>query len=82
MWKPFRQSLEEWVPKCRIIYDKVHILQHAGQAVDEVRRAKFFRRGGAARDLVRGKRWLPLTGWLHLDRGRRRQLNSCTRCLL
>jgi transposase len=64
------------VPQCRIIYDKFHILQHAGQAVDEVRRAEFFRKGGAARDLVRGKRWLLLTSWLHLDRGKRRPLNA------
>jgi transposase len=72
----FRQSLAQWVPECRIIYDKFHILQHAGQAVDEVRRAEFFRKGGAARDLVRGKRWLLLTSWLNLDRGKRRQLNA------
>ncbi len=76
MWEPFRQSLEQWVPQCRIVYDKFHILQHAGQAVDEVRRAEFFRKGGAARDLVRGKRWLLLTSWLNLDRGKRRQLNT------
>jgi transposase len=76
MWEPFRQSLEEWVPEYRIIYDKFHILQHAGQAVDEVRRAQFLRKGGAARDLVRGKRWLLLTSWLRLDRGKRRQLNT------
>ena len=31
MWEPFRQSLEQWVPECRIIYDKFHILQHASQ---------------------------------------------------
>jgi len=76
MWEPFRPSLEQWVPECRIVYDKFHILQHAGQPVDEVRRAEFFRKGGAARDLVRGKRWLLLTSWLNLDRGKRRQLNA------
>jgi transposase len=76
MWEPFRQSLEQWAPQCQIVYDKFHILQHAGKAVDEVRRAEFFRKGGAARDLVRGKRWLLLTSWLHLDRGKRRQLNA------
>ena len=37
MWEPFRQSLEQWVPQCQIIYDKFHILQHASAAVDEVR---------------------------------------------
>ena len=31
MWEPFRQSLERWVPECRIVYDKFHILQHASQ---------------------------------------------------
>ena len=76
MWEPFRQSLEQWVAECRIVYDKFHILQHASQAVDEVRRAEFFRKGGAARDLVRGKRWLLLSSWLNLDRGKRRQLNA------
>jgi len=76
MWEPFRQSLQQWVPQCQIIYDKFHVLQHAGKAVDEVRRAEFFRKGGAARDIVRGKRWLLLSSWVHLDRSKRRQLNQ------
>jgi transposase len=76
MWEPYRQSLEQWVPRCQIIYDKFHILQHASQAVDEVRRAEFFRKGGPARDLVRGKRWLLLSSWVHLDRSKKRQLNQ------
>jgi len=76
MWEPFRQSVGQWAPQCRIIYDKFHILQHAGAAVDEIRRAEFFRKGGAARDLVRGKRWLLLSSWVHLDRGKKRQLNE------
>jgi transposase len=76
MWEPFQKSLEQWVPQCRMVYDKFHILQHASRAVDEVRRAEFFRKGGVARDLVRGKRWLLLTSWLNLDRGKRRQLNT------
>jgi transposase len=42
----------------------------------KVRRAEFFRKGGAARDLVRGKRWLLLSSWLNLDRGKRRPLNA------
>jgi len=76
MWQPFRQSLQQWVPQCQIIYDKFHILQHASQAVDEVRRAEFFRKGGAARDIVRGKRWLLLSSWVNLDRNKKRQLNQ------
>lgn len=75
MWEPFRQSLEQWVPKCQIVYDKFHILQHAGAAVDEVRRAEFFRKGGAAREVVKGKRWLLLSRWVHLNTDKKRQLN-------
>jgi transposase len=76
MWEPFRQSLEQWVPGCRIVYDKFHIMQHAGAAVDEVRRAEFFRKGGAAREVVKGKRWLLLSRWVHLNTDKKRQLNQ------
>ena len=76
MWEPFRQSLEQWAPNCRIVYDKFHIMQHAGAAVDEVRRAEFFRKGGGAREVVKGKRWLLLSRWVHLNTNQRRQLNA------
>jgi transposase len=76
MWEPFRQSLEQWVPNCRIVYDKFHIMQHAGAAIDEVRRAEFFRKGGAAREVVKGKRWLLLSRWVHLNTHKKRQLNQ------
>lgn len=76
MWEPYRQSLEQWVPQCQIIYDKFHVLQHAWAAVDEVRRAEFFRKGGRAREVVKGKRWLLLSSWVHLDRKKKQQLNQ------
>ena len=76
MWVPFRASIFEWSPECLIVYDKFHIMQHANKAVDEVRRAEFFRKGGSMRDVVKGKRWLLLTRWVHLDAGKRQQLNS------
>jgi transposase len=76
MWDPFRQSIEQWLPKCRIIYDKFHIMKHANAAVDEIRRAEFFRKGGPARELVKGKRWLLLTRWVHLTARKKQQLND------
>jgi len=39
MWEPFRMSMEQWAPRCRIVYDKFHITQHANQAIDEVGRS-------------------------------------------
>ena len=56
MWKPYRLSIEQWALNCQIIYDKFHIMQHANAAVDEVRRAEFFRKGGQMRGVVKGKR--------------------------
>ena len=76
MWEPFRLSIEQWAPKCKIVYDKFHIMQHAGNAIDEVRRAEFFRQGGPARDLVKGKRWLLLTHWGNLTEHKRQQLSE------
>jgi len=76
MWRPFTNSIEQWAPNCRIVYDKFHVLQHANQAIDEVRRAEFFRKGGRMRGVVKGKRWLLLTRWMNLDSQKRQQLND------
>jgi len=76
MWKPFRNSVREYVPGAKIIYDKFHVMQHANRAVDEVRRAEFFRKGKQMRDLIKGKRWLLLSRWVNLDHGKRQQLNE------
>jgi transposase len=76
MWQAFTTRITAWAPRCRIVYDKFHVMQHANQAIDEVRRAEFFRKGGRARQLVKGKRWLLLSRWVHLDVAKRQQLNA------
>jgi transposase len=76
MWEPFRMSIEQWSPDCAIVYDKFHILQHANKAVDEVRRAEFFRKGGQWRGVVKGKCWLLLTRWVNLTPAKRQELNG------
>src|SRR3989454_2687014 len=63
MWEPFRLSIEEWAPGCRIVYDKFHIIQHANDAVDEVRRAEVFRKGGEMRDVIKRKKGGRLSRW-------------------
>ncbi len=55
MWEPFRVSIE-WAPQCRIVYDKFHIIQHANDAVDEVRRSRVLpQRAEDARSSSKGK---------------------------
>lgn len=75
MWEPFRLSIEQWAPQCRIVYDKFHILGHANDAVDEVRRAEFFRKGSKMRDLIKGKKWLLMSRWKNLKATGRGVLN-------
>lgn len=76
MWEPYRLSIEAWAPNGKIVYDKFHIMQHANRAVDEVRRAEFFRKGEKMRGLIKGKRWLLLSRWINLDTTKRRMLNE------
>ena len=76
MWEPFTRSILQWAPQCKIVFDKFHVMQHANAAVDEVRRAEFFRKGGSRRGLVKGKRWLLLSRWVHLDSKKRQLLNE------
>ena len=76
MWPAFTNSIQHWLPEARIVYDKFHIMQHANQAVDEVRRAEFFRKGGRMCGIVKGKRWLLLTRWVNLESRKRQELNG------
>jgi transposase len=75
MWEPFRLSIEEWAPQCKIVYDKFHIMQHANDAIDEVRRAEFFRQGKEKREVIKGKKWLLMSRWKNLTGTQRGVLN-------
>jgi transposase len=75
MWEPFRLSIEQWAPQCKIVYDKFHIMQHANDAIDEVRRAEFFRQGKKKRGLIKGKKWLLMSRWINLTQESRGELN-------
>jgi transposase len=75
MWEPFRLSIEEWAPHCKIVYDRFHIMQHANDAIDEVRRAEFFRQGKEKREVIKGKKWLLMSRWKHLGSAPRGELN-------
>lgn len=40
MWSPFIKATKDWIDEAeeKIVFDKFHIMQHAGEAVDKVRR--------------------------------------------
>jgi transposase len=67
------------VPGCKVIYDKFHVLGHANDAVDAVRKTEFFRQGREKRELIKGKKWLLLSRWRNLHGERRGDLNELFR---
>ena len=75
MQEPSRLSIEHWAPQCKIVYYKFHIMQHANAAIDEVRKAEFFRQGPQKRGLIKGKKWLLLSRWKNLTQVHRGELN-------
>jgi transposase len=74
MWDPFRQSIEQWLPNYRTVYNKFYIMQHDNATVDEVQ-TELFRKGGAARAMIKGKPWLLRSRWVNLTTQKKRQLN-------
>jgi len=57
------------------VYDKFHVIQHGNDAVDEVRRAEYFRKGMKMSGLVKKKKWLLLSRWKNLASKQRGELN-------
>lgn len=53
-------AVQAHAPHAAIVFDRFHIERYLTWAVDEVRKREFWRRGGAYRDAVRGKRFLLL----------------------
>lgn len=76
MHRPYANAVAQALPKATIVYDKFHVLQHAGAALDEVRRHEFFRAGPVMRQFGRGKRWLLLRRWKNVRGSKRDEL--CT----
>lgn len=79
MWQGYIGSVHAHAPLAEIVFDRFHIERYLTQAVEEVRRQEFFRRGGIYRDAVRGKKWLLLTKFRRLRRRKRLELNALLR---
>lgn len=72
----FIASARANAPQAEIVFDRFHIEQHLHHAVNEVRKREFWRRGGAMRDLVRGKKWLLLRRRSRVHWRKRRMLDQ------
>lgn len=74
MWQGYIGSVQAHAPLAEIVFDRFHLERYLTQAVDEVRKQEFFRRRGAYRNAIRGKKWLLLTKFRRLRRRKRREL--------
>lgn len=80
MWKAFRTSTlqEGHAPRTRIISDKSHVLEHLGEARDEVRR-EYARLSGERRRFIKGQRYSLLSRWENLTLERKPSLKPLFR---
>ena len=76
MHRPYVNAVAEVLPQAAVVFDKFHVLQHASDAIDEVRRQEFFRAGPVMRKFGRGKRWLLLHRWRNVRGSKRRELQE------
>jgi hypothetical protein len=65
-------------PRARIVCATFHVLRHVNAALDETRRAEFFRQGRAPRALLRGERWPRLCALLTVPQATADRLPSIT----
>jgi transposase len=61
MWKPFRKSTHAHAPNAAILFDKFHILQHLGVALDKIRKAEYGRLTGPKRKFIKGQKYVLLS---------------------
>src|SRR5437867_295238 len=76
MHRPYLNAVGTTVSNAEVVFDKFHVLQHAGAALDEVRRQEFFRAGAIMREHGRGKRRLLLRRWKTIRESKRRELQT------
>jgi transposase len=74
MHRPYVNAVKAALPQAEVVFDKFHVLQAAGRALDEMRRQEFFRSGTSMRKFGRGKRWLLLGRWDNLGESQRDSL--------
>jgi transposase len=72
-------AVRKHAPQADLVFDRFHIQRHLLNAVDEVRKAEFWRRRGPARNAIRGKKFLLLRKRRTLHWRRRRELDELLR---
>ena len=79
MAQAYIAAVREHAPQADMVFDRFHIERHLTEAVNDVRKAEFWRKGGPHRDAIRGKKFLLLKKRRRLHWRRRRELDDLFR---
>jgi len=82
MSKAYAKGVRDYCRNARIIYDKFHVIAHANQAVDLVRRTEVQSGTEAARTALAKSRWLWLKNPENLSRKQRTRLRQIDQDML
>lgn len=74
MWKPFRNSAQQYAPNAAILFDKFHVLRHLGKALDTVRKQEYARLTGGRRKFIKGQKYVLLSHRENLSPGGKKSL--------
>jgi len=74
MWKPFRNSTHVHAPQAAILFDKFHVRQHLGAALDKIRKAEYGRLAGPQRKFIKGQKYVLLSHQENLTTDGRKSL--------
>jgi transposase len=61
MWKAFRNSTQRHAPNAAILFDKFHVIQHLGKALDKIRKLEYARLEGKQRRFIKGQKYTLLS---------------------
>jgi transposase len=76
MWPAFEAAIGVKLPQAHIVYDPFHVVSHANQALDQVRRAEHRQRAHEGDATLSGSRQLWLHGFERLERRKQRELRA------
>ena len=61
MWKAFRLATQAHAPQAAILFDKLHVMRHLGEALDAVRKSEYGRLAGRDRRYIKGQKYTLLS---------------------
>jgi transposase len=72
----YQKAVKDDLPHADIIFDRFHVMQHYGKAIDNQRRIEFRKADSEGKDLIKGSRFLLLRNAKNLTEAQSNRLNQ------